>query len=87
MVWPEHGSVYSASWDHSIRRWDIETGKDIFNLVCEDALISSDIFNLVCEDNLLLVLNLLKTQNDLSSLNIESVYISMPGVSFLGFDD
>ncbi|KVH92624.1 G-protein beta WD-40 repeat-containing protein, partial [Cynara cardunculus var. scolymus] len=22
VVWPEHGTIYSASWDHSFRRWD-----------------------------------------------------------------
>ncbi|KAL4579164.1 hypothetical protein LXL04_015301 [Taraxacum kok-saghyz] len=32
-VWPENGAVYSASWDHSIRRWDIETEKDTINMV------------------------------------------------------
>ncbi|RWR83210.1 ribosome biogenesis protein WDR12 [Cinnamomum micranthum f. kanehirae] len=34
VVWPEHETMYSASWDHSIRRWDLETGKDSLNLVC-----------------------------------------------------
>lgn len=33
VVWPEYGTIYSASWDHSIRRWDIETGKDTINMV------------------------------------------------------
>lgn len=33
VVWPEYGKIYSASWDHSIRRWDIETGKDTINMV------------------------------------------------------
>ena len=33
VVWPEHGTIYSASWDHSFRRWDVETGKDTLNMV------------------------------------------------------
>lgn len=32
VVWPESGTIYSASWDHSIRQWDVETGKDTLNL-------------------------------------------------------
>ncbi|WZZ38383.1 hypothetical protein YC2023_034642 [Brassica napus] len=34
VVWPEHDVIYSCSWDHSVRRWDVETGKDSLNLVC-----------------------------------------------------
>jgi len=34
VVWPEHDVIYSSSWDHSVRRWDVETGKDSLNLVC-----------------------------------------------------
>ncbi|KAL0751482.1 hypothetical protein Bca101_033485 [Brassica carinata] len=34
VVWSEHDVVYSCSWDHSVRRWDVETGKDSLNLVC-----------------------------------------------------
>lgn len=33
VVWPEYGTIYSASWDHSIRRWDVEAGKDTLNMV------------------------------------------------------
>lgn len=33
VVWPEYGTIYSASWDHSIRRWDVEAGKDTLNVV------------------------------------------------------
>ncbi|KAF5748929.1 ribosome biogenesis protein WDR12 [Tripterygium wilfordii] len=38
VIWPEHETVYSASWDHSVRRWDVETGKDITNMFCGKAL-------------------------------------------------
>ena len=34
VVWPEHDVIYSCSWDHSIRRWDVPTGKESMNLVC-----------------------------------------------------
>lgn len=34
VVWPEHDVIYSSSWDHSVRRWDVETGKESLNLVC-----------------------------------------------------
>ncbi|XP_057993634.1 ribosome biogenesis protein WDR12 homolog isoform X6 [Hevea brasiliensis] len=38
VVWPEHETIYSASWDHSIRRWDVETGKDSAKIFCGKAL-------------------------------------------------
>ncbi|PWA49168.1 transducin/WD40 repeat-like superfamily protein [Artemisia annua] len=43
VVWPEHGTIYSASWDHSIRRWDVETGKDTLNMYCGKAINCIDI--------------------------------------------
>ncbi|XP_010492399.1 PREDICTED: ribosome biogenesis protein WDR12 homolog [Camelina sativa] len=43
VVWPEHDVIYSASWDHSVRRWDVETGKDSLNLFCGKALNTVDV--------------------------------------------
>ncbi|KDP35624.1 hypothetical protein JCGZ_09062 [Jatropha curcas] len=38
VIWPERETIYSASWDHSIRRWDVETGKDLSKIFCGKAL-------------------------------------------------
>ncbi|XP_057768622.1 ribosome biogenesis protein WDR12 homolog isoform X1 [Salvia miltiorrhiza] len=38
VVWPQRETIYSGSWDHSIRRWDVETGKDSFNMSCGKAI-------------------------------------------------
>ncbi|XP_042066028.1 ribosome biogenesis protein WDR12 homolog [Salvia splendens] len=38
VVWLQHETIYSGSWDHSIRRWDVETGKDSFNMSCGKAI-------------------------------------------------
>ncbi|KAI3462886.1 hypothetical protein Pfo_019549 [Paulownia fortunei] len=43
VVWPEHGTIYSASWDHSIRRWDVETGKDSLSMFCGKVINCLDI--------------------------------------------
>uniref|UniRef100_A0A1D1Z622 Ribosome biogenesis protein WDR12 homolog n=1 Tax=Anthurium amnicola TaxID=1678845 RepID=A0A1D1Z622_9ARAE len=43
VVWPERQTLYSASWDHSIRRWDIPTSQNPWNLVCGKALNCLDI--------------------------------------------
>lgn len=34
VIWPQMGAIYSTSWDHSVRSWDVETGKDSLNIVC-----------------------------------------------------
>lgn len=47
VVWPEHDVIYSSSWDHSVRRWDVETGKESLNLVC----LLSLLFFLIYLDN------------------------------------
>ncbi|KAJ7974318.1 Ribosome biogenesis protein WDR12-like [Quillaja saponaria] len=43
VVWPEIESIYSASWDHSIRRWDAETGKDLSDIFCGKVLNCLDV--------------------------------------------
>ncbi|GMH21763.1 hypothetical protein Nepgr_023605 [Nepenthes gracilis] len=43
VVWPQPETIYSASWDHSIRRWDIETGRDSWNMFSGKALNCLDV--------------------------------------------
>ncbi|KAG8366953.1 hypothetical protein BUALT_Bualt16G0021800 [Buddleja alternifolia] len=43
VVWPERGTIYSASWDHSIRRWDVATGKDSQSIFCGKVVNCLDI--------------------------------------------
>ncbi|XP_057807935.1 ribosome biogenesis protein WDR12 homolog isoform X1 [Salvia miltiorrhiza] len=43
VVWPQRETIYSGSWDHSIRRWDVETGKDSFTMSCGKAINSLSI--------------------------------------------
>ncbi|KAL7232241.1 hypothetical protein ACSBR2_010297 [Camellia fascicularis] len=43
VVWPQHETIYSASWDHSIRRWDVETGKDSLNMFCGKVINCLDV--------------------------------------------
>ncbi|KAG4914663.1 hypothetical protein JHK87_052220 [Glycine soja] len=43
VVWPQQESIYSASWDHSIRKWDVETGKNLTDLFCGKVLNCLDI--------------------------------------------
>ncbi|CAN6481974.1 unnamed protein product [Victoria cruziana] len=43
VVWPEQGKMYSASWDHSVRVWDVETGNNSMTLVCGKVLRCLDV--------------------------------------------
>ncbi|KAL9275560.1 Ribosome biogenesis protein WDR12-like protein [Drosera capensis] len=43
VAWPENDSIYSASWDHSVRRWDVETGSDSWKLFCGKPLNCIDV--------------------------------------------
>lgn len=43
VVWPHRESIYSASWDHSIRKWDVETGKNLTDIFCGKGLNCLDI--------------------------------------------
>uniref|UniRef100_A0A0D6R405 Ribosome biogenesis protein WDR12 homolog n=1 Tax=Araucaria cunninghamii TaxID=56994 RepID=A0A0D6R405_ARACU len=38
VVWFEKGTIYSASWDHSVRSWDVETGINATTQGCGKAL-------------------------------------------------
>lgn len=43
VVWPQRETIYSASWDHSIRKWDVETGKDLSDIFCGKVLNCLDV--------------------------------------------
>ncbi|RHN48318.1 putative transcription factor WD40-like family [Medicago truncatula] len=43
VIWPQRESIYSASWDHSIRKWDVEKGKNVTDIFCGKALNCLDI--------------------------------------------
>ncbi|XP_073286506.1 ribosome biogenesis protein WDR12 homolog [Primulina huaijiensis] len=43
VIWPRRETIYSASWDHSIRRWDVETGKDNLSMSCGKVINCLDI--------------------------------------------
>ncbi|CAL4891253.1 unnamed protein product [Urochloa decumbens] len=38
VTWPEQRTIYSASWDHSVRQWDVQTVKETWNMFCGKAL-------------------------------------------------
>ncbi|KAM7268709.1 hypothetical protein ACFE04_010875 [Oxalis oulophora] len=43
LVWPQNDTIYSSSWDHSVREWDIETGKDTTSIFCGKPLNCIDV--------------------------------------------
>ncbi|KAJ8572172.1 hypothetical protein K7X08_008683 [Anisodus acutangulus] len=43
VVWPQDETIYSASWDHSIIRWDVEMGKNSLNLYCNKVINCLDV--------------------------------------------
>ncbi|XP_031496264.1 ribosome biogenesis protein WDR12 homolog isoform X1 [Nymphaea colorata] len=43
VVWPEQETIYSASWDYSVRIWDVETGNNSMTLVCKKVLHCLDV--------------------------------------------
>ncbi|KAL8172341.1 hypothetical protein V2J09_024145 [Rumex salicifolius] len=43
VLWHQNEQIYSASWDHSIRIWDAETGKESWNMSCGHVLHCLDV--------------------------------------------
>ncbi|XP_071722846.1 ribosome biogenesis protein WDR12 homolog [Rutidosis leptorrhynchoides] len=43
LVWPQRDTIYSASWDHDIIEWDVETGKDSTKIFSGKALNCIDV--------------------------------------------
>ncbi|KAJ3697964.1 hypothetical protein LUZ61_001669 [Rhynchospora tenuis] len=43
VAWPDPDVLYSASWDHSVRQWDVPSGKETWTMVCGKALNCLDI--------------------------------------------
>lgn len=43
VLWPEAETIYSASWDHSIRTWDVETGTATWSMFCGKVLNYIDV--------------------------------------------
>lgn len=41
VTWPEQQTIYSASWDHSVRQWDVQAVKETWNMVCTISLCDS----------------------------------------------
>ncbi|TKW35674.1 hypothetical protein SEVIR_2G390300v4 [Setaria viridis] len=38
VTWPDQQTIYSASWDHSVRQWDVQAVKETWNMFSEKAL-------------------------------------------------
>ncbi|KMZ65037.1 Ribosome biogenesis protein Ytm1 [Zostera marina] len=43
VVWTERETIYSASFDHSVKRWDVQTGKHTWNLASGKLLRCIDV--------------------------------------------
>ncbi|KNA05180.1 hypothetical protein SOVF_192760 [Spinacia oleracea] len=43
VIWPLDETIYSASWDHSIRIWDAETGSATWTMFCGKVLNCIDV--------------------------------------------
>ena len=42
--WSERDTIYSASWDHLLRTWDVETAVSTHTLVCFLAEMNKSMF-------------------------------------------
>jgi WD40 repeat protein len=45
VTWPGPDVLYSASWDHSIRQWDVPSGKETWTMVSHVVYFSYIKFN------------------------------------------
>lgn len=43
VVWPQNDTIFSGSWDHLIKRWDVETGQETANLICGKVINCLDV--------------------------------------------
>ncbi|GAU36353.1 hypothetical protein TSUD_321920, partial [Trifolium subterraneum] len=42
VIWPQREVIYFASWDHSIRKWDVEKGKNVSDIALNYLDIGGD---------------------------------------------